>query len=436
MRTETKGERAAHRWSRLVLAALLLAAPALAADGRATITRANVAKYATLLPEPIVARIKLDQYAVNVVPVDEKKFRANYTDRFWRASAANAGKYAIDAETGGLVEVATGKIPTRLYGLPFPAIDAKDAQAGPKIIHNYRLRKMQGDGDLHEFDLADVTLEGDVLRTVRILLSQRYYIGTSAPPPAELPDNTESRVLGAALAPKDLEGVGVLSWRINDWTTWDQIWAYLPTIRRVRRVRSSTRGERIPGFEVQGDDADCYDNKTTYFDWKLVRQGEVIGPLGTDNPYPFLLRDEPPGRRVTDLPRNRAVFETPGAKGAGWWTLDNVFARRPVWIVEGTPRDPYYESGKIVLYVDRDLFHGYYKLSYTKAGELFRTNLCGQAWGRTADGSFAAPVAVLMLGINEKENRGTPAGRFTRQTFERDFPAEWFTAKHLSELSQ
>jgi hypothetical protein len=419
-----------------MVAALVLASAAGAEEKPFEITRANVAKYAELLPESIAARVKLGQYSLKVVPVDAKRFRANYTDRFWQASAANQGKYATDPETGGLVEVATGQIPTKLFGLPFPNIDPKDPQAGARIIHNYRLRKMQGDGDRHEFDLSDVTLDGDVLRTVRVLLSQRYYIGTTAPPLDVLPDNTESRVLGAALAPKDLEGVGILSWRINDWTTWDQVWAYLPTIRRVRRMRSSTRGDRIPGFEVQGDDSDCYDNKTTYFDWKLVRAGEVIGPLGADSPYAYPLQDEPPSRRVMDLPRNRAVYETPGARGAPWWTLDNVFVRRPVWIVEGVPKDPYYDSGKIVLYVDRDLYHGYYKISYTRAGELFRTNLCGQAWGRTADGSFAAPVAVLMLGINEKENRGTPAGRFTRQTFESGFPEQWFTPKQLADLSE
>jgi hypothetical protein len=136
-----------------------------------------------------------------------------------------------------------------------------------------------------------------------------------------------------------------------------------------------------------------------------------------------------------EVPYNRAVFETPGAKGAGWFTLDNAYVKRPVWIVEGTPKDPYYEAGKIVLYVDRDLYHGYYKLSFNKAGELYRTNFCGQAWGRSKDGAFAAPSALLMLGVNEKENRGTPAGRFKKETFDRGFPEKWFTPEHLGELS-
>jgi len=408
--------------------------PATAAAA-ARVDRTNADEYRALLPEPVYERVKAGQYVLPLVAVDPERFRANYSERFWTASRANAGKFGIDPATGGLTDVATGQIPQRFFGLPFPDVAAADPLAGVKIIHNYRARRMQMDGDFHTFDLSDVTVTGEVLRAVKIILSQRYYVGTTAPPPAVLPDNTESRQLAAALSPKDLEGVGVLTWRFNDWTTWDQVWAFLPTIRRTRRVRSSTRGDRIPGFEVQGDDADCYDNKTTYFTWKLTGEAEVIGPIGSENPYAQELRDEAPGRRVMDFPYNNAVYETPGAQGAGWFPLKNAYVRRPVWIVEGVPKDPYYEAGKIVLYVDRDLFHGYYKLSFNKAGELYRTNLCGQAWGRSKDGSFAAPTALLMLGINEKENRGTPAGRFTRETFESNFAAGWFTSQHLSDMS-
>jgi Protein of unknown function (DUF1329) len=419
----------------MTAALVLTCGRAPADDARVRITKENVEGYKAQLPQSVYDRVRNGEYVLPLVPVDPARFRANYTDRFWQASAANRGKYAIDGETGGLTEAASGKIPTKFFGLPFPDVQASDPQAATKIVHNYRARRMQMDGDVHTFELSDVTLTGETLRTVKILLSQRYYVGTTAAPPDTLPDNTESRQLGAALAPKDLEGVGVLTWRFNDWTTWDRVWAYLPTIRRVRRVRNSIRGDRVPGFEVQGDDADCYDNKTSYFTWKLVSEGEVIGPLGSADPYARTLQDEPPTRRFMELPYNRAVFETPGATGAGWFTLDNVYVKRPVWIVEGTPKDPYYEAGKIVMYIDRELYHGYYKLTFNKAGELYRTNFCGQAWGRSKDGSFSAPTPLLMLGVNEKENRGTPAGRYTRETFERGFGDKWFTPEHLAELS-
>jgi hypothetical protein len=419
------------------LAALLAADhkhPGQAASAPFVIDEHNAGDYENLFPDAVFRRLKLGEYRFTVVPVDPTRFRANYTDRFWKASKANAEKYAIDPETGGLKEVATNAIPHQVFGLPFPEIDPNDPLAGSKIVHNYQVRSFQSDGSIHTFDLTDVKFDGDLIRRVKIFLSQRYYFGTTSAPPEVLPDNTAWRQLAAALEPKDVEGVGVLTWRFHDWTTWDHVWAYMPNVRRVRRVRTSTRGDRIPGFEVQGDDADCYDGKVTYFRWRLARVGEVIGPLGTDTPYAYELKPEPPTRWFMEFPYNNAVYETPAAKGAGWMTLRNAFVRRPVWIVEGTPRDPYYPVGKVLLYVDRDLYHAYYKIGFTPAGEQYQTNFCGQAWGRTQDGTFGGPSALLMIGVNEKENRGTPTGRFTRETFERGFSEDWFTPEHLSKL--
>lgn len=295
-----------HIW----IGAVVLAAAAAhaAAEAPLKIDKSNVEQFKKLLPESVFQRTKAGQYTLTVVPVDPARFRANYTDRFWAASAANAGKYGVDPATGGLIDVATGAIPQQIFGLPFPTIDEKDPQAGAKVMHNFRMREMMGDGNIHYFDLTDVSLDGDVRNNARIFLSHKYYVGTTSPPPEKLPDNTEMRQLAAAVAPKDAEGVGVLTWRFHDWNTWDQLWAFLPSIRRVRRVRSSTRGDRIPGFEVHGDDADCYGGKVTYFNWTLVGSGEIIGPVGSDTPYAYTLQSQSPTQWFMEVPYNNAVY--------------------------------------------------------------------------------------------------------------------------------
>ena len=159
------------RRASIQVAALLAMASSAAAhatepEAPFTITTANLATYRALLPESIAHRVELGQYTIPVAPVDPARFRANYTERFWKASAANAGKYHIDAATGGLAD-ATGTIPAQLFGLPFPSIEAADPQAGTKIVHNYRMRRMQADGTQHVFDLTDVKVDGEVLRTVK-----------------------------------------------------------------------------------------------------------------------------------------------------------------------------------------------------------------------------------------------------------------------------
>lgn len=422
--------------SALVFALFVLLAPgARCVADVVTIDSSNIDRYRALLPDPVARRVERGQYYFKLVDVDPKKFRANYTDRFWQASKQNAGRFRVDETTGGLIDGKTGTIPRAVYGFPFPEVRQDDPQAAVKIVHNYRVRAFQGEGNVHTFDLSDVELDGDLLRRVKIFLSHKYYVGVDGAPPSELPDNTEWRQLGAALEPQDVEGVGVLTWRFNDWTTWDHVWAYVPSIRRVRRMRTSIRSERVPGFEVYADDADCYDGKVTYFTWKLAGAGEIIGPVGGETPYAHTMKREGAAIWSLDLPYNNAVYETPGAKGAGWLTLRNVFVRRPVWVVEGVPRDPYYEAGRAVLYVDRELYNAYYKISYTRAGEQYQTNFCGSAWGKSPDGKFGSPTPVLMTGVNEKEDRGTPTGRYTRVTFDRALGTDAFTPEHLARLS-
>ena len=285
-------------------------------------------------------------------------------------------------------------------------------------MHNYRARRMQMDGDFHTFDLSDVDAErrgaahGEDPALAALL--RRHHRRRRRRRCPTTPSRASSR---AALAPKDLEGVGVLTWRFNDWTTWDQVWAYLPTIRRVRRVRSSTRGDRIPGFEVQGDDADCYDNKTSYFTWKLVGAGEVIGPLGSDDPVRAHARRTSRRaaaswscRTTTPSTRRRARRAPAGSRSTTSTPSDRCGSSRARRRIP-TTRPARSSCTSIATSTTATT-----SSRFNKAGELYRTNFCGTGVGalrRTA--RFAAPTALLMLGVNEKENRGTPAGRFTQR---------------------
>src|SRR5262249_38940194 len=65
--------------------------------------------------------------------------------------------------------------------------------------------------------------------------------------------------------------------------------------------------------------------------------------------------------------------------------------RRPHWVVEAVPKDPYYLFGKIVLRFDKDIFLGSYSSKYDAQGNLLasyaavRTNIIkvgpGELWG-------------------------------------------------------
>src|SRR6185503_18501834 len=89
-----------------VLALAFLALPALAgAEGQPLpagawkLNKDNWQKAEGLLPDPVLKRVKDGDYTFTVVPVDDQKFKENFTSGYWAASEANEGKYELDAET-------------------------------------------------------------------------------------------------------------------------------------------------------------------------------------------------------------------------------------------------------------------------------------------------------------------------------------------------
>lgn len=110
----------------LALAVVLLLAPYARSDeGEYTLNKDNWQKAEGLLPDPVLKRVKAGDYSFKVVPLDDQKFRENYSTTYWAASEANEGKYELDAETCGLKDKSTGKMPDWVFGKPFPKIDPR-----------------------------------------------------------------------------------------------------------------------------------------------------------------------------------------------------------------------------------------------------------------------------------------------------------------------
>ena len=78
------------------------------------------------------------------------------------------------------------------------------------------------------------------------------------------------------LEPQDVDGVGGLTKRTNDWTSQDKAWFYVPATRRVRRVNAATRSDPVAGLDIFADDLNCYGGKIEYYKWKLIGEGKIL----------------------------------------------------------------------------------------------------------------------------------------------------------------
>ena len=262
----------------------------------------------------ILRRVREGDYQFRIVPVDPDRFRGNYSDAFWEASAANAGKYDLDPETCGLMDKETGAMPSFFFGFPFPEIDPADPQAGCKIAWNFRSASFMGNGGGATFTLNGVAQNGE-FKSIKLWLKAQSFVGRHGGP-IDNPKNLRGVQMVNVLEPHDIDGVGGFGERLNDWHSQDRAWFFVPATRRVRRVNAATRSDPVAGLDLFADDGNCYAGKVEYYRWKLIGEGEILAPL--IGPYSIEQRQIGDSRWEVKTPYLRAAYETPGAKAAHW----------------------------------------------------------------------------------------------------------------------
>jgi hypothetical protein len=419
---------------------LLTAAPTLAEEGSEpveeqkpwTLDSNNWQLAEDLLPEVVLNRVKSGEYHFKVVPVDPEKLKKNYSKAFWEASESNAGKFDLDPETCGLKDVKTGEMPDFYFGYPFPKIDPKDPLAACKMAWNFSSANQMGNGQGATFTLNGIDGSGEFKR-IKLFLHLNAYLGRSTGP-IDNPDGLRSVSLSNVLEPQDVDGVAGLTKRINDWTSQDKAWFFVPSTRRVRRVNAATRSDPVAGLDIFADDLNCYGGKTEYYSWKLIGEGKILAPVLS--PDPLLQKKVSDTRSEVDIPYFKGAFETPGAKGAPWLVVENlVMIPRPVWILEGQSEDPYYNFGKVIMYMDKDLYRIWWKLVHNRAGEYFYNAMCAYHFSRNDDWSFTTVTPNMVVGVNDKTNRSCLAGRYSAQFIETQYEEDYFSLSTLTRMS-
>jgi hypothetical protein len=386
-----------------------------------------------LLPEQVLNRVKSGDYWYQVQEVDPVQFKQNYSQKFWDASEANAGKYGIDEATCGLKDLQTGKMPDFYFGYPFPKIDPQDPFAACKMAWNFQAANAMGEGQGATFTLNGIDTGGEFKR-IKLWLHGNQFLGRHGGP-IDNPEKLRVTALSNVLEPQDIDGVGGLNKVKNDWTSQDQAWFYVPATRRVRKVNAATRSDPVAGLDIFADDVNCYAGKVEYYKWKLIGEQNILAPVL--RPEPFV--QEATGSKTrfnVQIPYFKGAYETPGAKGVPWLIVENlVLVPRPVWVLEGQSEDPYYNFGKVIMYMDKDMYRIYWKLVHNRAGEYFYNAMCAYHWSRNQDGSFTAVTPNMVVGVNDKTNRAALGGRYSSQFIERSFERDYFSLRTLTKMS-
>jgi hypothetical protein len=235
----------------------------------------------------------------------------------------------------------------------------------------------------------------------------RSYDGTPEARTRENPQNLLLQQLAVVTAPADLNGTISLTWRYREARRPDAVWSYVPGIRRARQVSPLNRSDGFLGSDLSLDDGPFFDAKPEDFTYRLVDRRDqlvLVDPYSVRGEAELLALPGGGWRTIwKDVPRIGA--DDPRWDGLPWAPVSAVLARRTVWVVEATPRDPHYLYGRIVLRIDAENYRGSWVSKYDPAGSLaasYQVSIGayyspdGRAWVSTGGIAFQAAESFAM----------------------------------------
>lgn len=334
--------------------------------------QSNWQKAKGLMPDEILRHYEKGEYRNRIVdyPVGSSKWEPAWI----AATEKNAGQLAVDAR-GTIVEAGTGKQPDYLYGFPFPVIDPNDPTAGVKIVWNQFLAYWSGGSSYNQTRVAMMHATG-IDREIHADGYFNFWDGQLEKYRRPNPNNLQSQFLGVSTYPADLQGTASLTWRYRDPEKRDSVWAFVPALRRVRAVSPANRSDGFLGSDMSQDDGPFFDGKPEDFTWKLKGQTDqlrIVDPLNLQGKNDAIWVPGGGWRANWDPELKIIGFQDPDWRGLAWAPRSAALAKRPMYIVEGIPKDKYYLYGRLELYIDRETFQGSWNRKFSWQGELLNT---------------------------------------------------------------
>lgn len=304
---------------------------------------------ASLLTERMEWRIRNNGMKVPLakskeIPLDPK----------WvKASAANAGKTRINAETC--------QVDGWQAGQPFPDIDMKDPQAAEKVIWNWHLGQLSGDL-AHAPFFTQVLIDGEKgVHAEPVAEFIRYSMkGRLSGDAVEGDGGERGRQLLYFKAPSDMKGLGTFTVMYDNAKVPD-VWAYIPAVRRVRRLSGGAWMDPVGSSDQLQDDLEIFNARPCWYPgYKMLGKRTVLAVAHSKTPLW--------NRNGKTFAEKYPVLED---KAPFWNMNNNVYEPREVYVIEATTpaEHPY---SKKVLYVDTKYPRIYYGEAYNRKGEFWK----------------------------------------------------------------
>jgi hypothetical protein len=159
------------------------------------------------------------------------------------------------------------------------------------------------------------------------------------------------------------------------------------------------------------------------------------------------MQDMPDGSANTRYPYSgkhmKLGYEVAGWKGDSWAPAPGTvtYVPRKVWIIEQRPKDPYYNWGLHINYVDQETYTIWYKEVYDKSGSFHTWVIHMLHYGESPSGKTSTGDYDTSLYVDEIYKHATWSGRMNNSEVRVFMPGsalnpEFFTVNNFLMLSK
>jgi hypothetical protein len=195
-------------------------------------------------------------------------------------------------------------------------------------------------------------------------------------------DGTEYRELTSFDEPFDIRGTAFLIMRSTDPRKTDNSWAYIPNLRRVRRISVEVKSDSLLGTDHTIEDFYGFAGRVLEHEWRFVGRTKILWIPTSVNPY--------------------AKFYGPNG-----WAQRDVWQLRDMLVIEQLPSfQPEHPYERKYIFIDENLGDCGFAESYDRGDELWKVWQLSKIW--TEDENFYAQH----IGTPSQDHRGMRVAAF------------------------
>jgi hypothetical protein len=282
-----------------------------------------------------------------------------------------------------------GQLLNYMAGHPFPQFRPDDPEAGLKLAWNLYWRWLGDDyksgGNMKEGKVISYTIErdGSERRADNVSLTIRPRSRVTLNPKPVIPgyEHIDWMNVRANEYPRDSSGTVTLEIRYADPKVEDDIYIFVPSLRRIRRAPTVHRCATLAPTEFNYDDVNSFNGKVTDFRYRFLGEKKVLG-----------------NRSQERLPFRR--------KTGDYLPVDEGWEVRDAFVLEITPKDPSYCYPKKVIYIDKLHFEVSWFMMWDKDGNYLKEAFSFYVPVKLPDGQLVSSVGTVVI-VNVQNGRST-----------------------------